>query len=133
MSLVSIFINISNQSVNFIISHLILGKIVNDIRLVDLLVESKNFFILYSILYIFFSCTSTLLLILLTNFILSSYTDPGYLSHETLDLKNIESLKLSEPIKNQFKKTCLKCNHQWKPPRAHHCKRCKKCVFKVFF
>ena len=32
---------------------------------------------------------------------------------------------------NDFSKTCVQCKEGWKPPRAHHCKRCKRCVFKV--
>mmetsp|Transcript_6708 Transcript_6708/g.19524 ORF Transcript_6708/g.19524 Transcript_6708/m.19524 type:complete len:202 (+) Transcript_6708:247-852(+) len=26
---------------------------------------------------------------------------------------------------------CHKCNNHWKPPRAHHCKTCKMCIFRM--
>lgn len=30
----------------------------------------------------------------------------------------------------QLAKECPKCK-VWKPPRAHHCKTCKKCIFRM--
>lgn len=27
--------------------------------------------------------------------------------------------------------TCKKCKDNWKPPRAHHCIHCNKCVFRM--
>lgn len=31
---------------------------------------------------------------------------------------------------DQLKKQCSKCR-AWKPPRAHHCKTCQKCIFRM--
>lgn len=27
--------------------------------------------------------------------------------------------------------TCKPCSHRWKPPRAHHCRKCNMCVFRM--
>ena len=41
---------------------------------------------------------------------------------------NIE-MPSSEIVKNRT--VCKKCNNLWKPLRAHHCKTCNKCVFRM--
>ena len=38
---------------------------------------------------------------------------------------------LSIKIDEKDLKLCQKCEMNWKPERAHHCSRCRVCVFKM--
>lgn len=49
------------------------------------------------------------------------FSDPGYISKD-----------ISPPDIDIDLFECVDCN-AWKPPRAHHCTVCQKCVIKVFF
>ncbi|EGR28672.1 zinc finger family protein, putative [Ichthyophthirius multifiliis] len=73
-----------------------------------------TFYILYIYLFIL-TCIS---------YLKSCFSDPGYISKNIkppLDLLDEKSINY-----------CQKCIHkQWKPMRAHHCKTCKKCVFRM--
>ncbi len=51
----------------------------------------------------------------------ASFTDAG-----PIMVKSIPEPRLCEMLS----KECDKCKG-WKPPRAHHCKNCKKCVFRM--
>jgi len=35
------------------------------------------------------------------------------------------------PAEIQNPRTCKICQGRWKPPRAHHCKTCQKCIFRM--
>jgi len=52
-----------------------------------------------------------------------SLSDPGFLPE---DLKQPEF-----EFKEEYNITCKRCKDAWKPPRAYHCKTCKRCVFKM--
>ena len=71
----------------------------------------------------------------ITNYIRAAFGDPGY-----VDKMNF--VKMSESVQKDKKKpedvlpekafkVCGPCNNIWKPPRAHHCRVCKRCVFRV--
>jgi len=51
----------------------------------------------------------------------ASFTDAG-----PIKIKSIPDPRLCDMLS----KECDKCK-AWKPPRAHHCKICKKCVFRM--
>lgn len=40
---------------------------------------------------------------------------------------------MKKPESLEIGSECSKCNIFWKPPRAYHCRICKKCVYKVIF
>eukprot|EP00441_Pelagodinium_beii_P009497 CAMPEP_0197690236 /NCGR_PEP_ID=MMETSP1338-20131121/108063_1 /TAXON_ID=43686 ORGANISM="Pelagodinium beii, Strain RCC1491" /NCGR_SAMPLE_ID=MMETSP1338 /ASSEMBLY_ACC=CAM_ASM_000754 /LENGTH=228 /DNA_ID=CAMNT_0043272663 /DNA_START=210 /DNA_END=893 /DNA_ORIENTATION=- len=46
-------------------------------------------------------------------------TDPGTI------------LDSSAPATFQNAKACTLCQGRWKPPRAHHCKTCRRCIFRM--
>lgn len=46
-------------------------------------------------------------------------TDPGTI------------LDSSAPESFQTPKACTLCQGRWKPPRAHHCKTCRRCIFRM--
>lgn len=37
----------------------------------------------------------------------------------------------SPPASFQNPRVCKLCQGQWKPPRAHHCKTCQRCIFRM--
>lgn len=47
-------------------------------------------------------------------------TDPG-----TINQKVCPPVGLSKPV------FCKLCGGRWKPPRAHHCKLCRRCIFRM--
>lgn len=51
--------------------------------------------------------------------IMASFRDPGFC---------VLTLTAPEDFKNGV--TCVIC-HSWKPPRAHHCRRCNRCVYRM--
>jgi palmitoyltransferase len=56
----------------------------------------------------------------------------SYYRSSTTDAGPITISKVPEPeLSSILSKTCSKCNNKWKPPRAHHCRTCKKCVFRM--
>lgn len=72
---------------------------------------------------------------LLYNYLKAICTDPGcppwYEGFEEQELENGKE-KDTDPCEPAIKKLpkCKKCNRQ-KPPRAHHCSICKRCVLKM--
>lgn len=46
-------------------------------------------------------------------------TDPGIIR------------ELSPPNDFLDPRSCKQCRNQWKPPRAHHCRVCRRCVFRM--
>ncbi|CAK68811.1 unnamed protein product (macronuclear) [Paramecium tetraurelia] len=53
----------------------------------------------------------------------ASISDPGEVRQKSIPLKLLL-------FHEMYDRKCRQCN-SWKPPRAHHCKRCKKCIFKM--
>lgn len=49
------------------------------------------------------------------------FADPGFCTNSPRD----------PPKGFQNAKTCTLCGTRWKPPRAHHCKTCRLCVFRM--
>lgn len=49
----------------------------------------------------------------------ASSTDPG----------TVPALEIPEGFKNP--RVCKICRGTWKPPRAHHCKSCHRCIFRM--
>jgi len=60
----------------------------------------------------------------LANFLRAAFSDPGYV--HLMNLKMPKNL-----LAEKLEKNCIKCNNRWKPPRAHHCRVCTKCVLKM--
>jgi palmitoyltransferase len=54
----------------------------------------------------------------------AAFSDPGY-----TDNMNFE--KPVDLLPDKYDKICMKCSKLWKPPRAHHCKTCDRCVFRM--
>lgn len=48
-------------------------------------------------------------------------TDPGTIK---------EDVKVPPHLEAEAR-SCKICNHRWKPVRAHHCKLCKRCIFRM--
>lgn len=46
-------------------------------------------------------------------------TDPGTIADS------------SPPSSMQHPRACKLCQGRWKPPRAHHCKTCRRCIFRM--
>ena len=64
----------------------------------------------------------TLFLLSLISYYRASFTNAG----------PITIIKIPEPrLTDILSKSCSKCLDNWKPPRAHHCRVCKKCVFRM--
>jgi len=74
--------------------------------------------------YILELTIKSMFLLVITNFLRAAYGDPGY----------VHLMKFTMPqnlFPDKLEKTCLKCNNRWKPPRAHHCKVCTKCILRM--
>jgi len=55
----------------------------------------------------------------LVSHVVAMTTDPG-------TIKEAEA-----PASFPNPKTCKLCGDRWKPPRAHHCKTCNRCIFRM--
>eukprot|EP00742_Colponemidia_sp_Colp-10_P009028 GILJ01009811.1.p1 GENE.GILJ01009811.1~~GILJ01009811.1.p1 ORF type:complete len:347 (-),score=28.87 GILJ01009811.1:127-1059(-) len=51
----------------------------------------------------------------------SAFTNPGV----------VPPMAVPKEIPQQLVRDCKKCSYYWKPPRAHHCKTCNKCIFRM--
>jgi hypothetical protein len=80
-------------------------------------VNNGSFTIFGWILYLVHNTVSLLLFVSFTK---ASISDPGFVQ-----------ANLSIPVSFKPGKKCQKCKDNWKPPRAHHCKICDKCVFRM--
>merc|ERR1719426_301347 len=49
-------------------------------------------------------------------------TDAGFIPRGT---------KVAEEVDGVGRRECTKCNDSWKPARAHHCRVCNRCVFRM--
>lgn len=75
------------------------------------------------------------LLTILCTMALLSYTlavvrDPGYIPSSYLPDLEDEGVALQEVKRKGGDRYCQKCE-QYKPPRAHHCRVCKRCVLRM--
>ena len=61
----------------------------------------------------------SIFLLIILSYLQCYFKDPGYVSAEA-----------PETFQENLKQVCKKCD-SWKPPRAHHCSKCRKCVFKM--
>ena len=50
------------------------------------------------------------------------FADPGKIPTDVQVPDTVDTTRLN---------SCEKCSMKWKPPRAHHCKECGDCIFKV--
>ena len=67
-----------------------------------------------------FHINLVLLLLTLVSYSRAVFTDAGPIT-----------IKKPPGMAKLLSETCKKCKDQWKPPRAHHCSRCNKCVFRM--
>lgn len=49
-------------------------------------------------------------------------TDPGSVPHD--------AIPLASATEEEKLRVCLKCGH-YKPPRAHHCSECGRCIVRM--
>lgn len=75
----------------------------------------------------------------LISYLRGSLSDPGYVHN----LKLVRDSNRSKLTYASFKerpvdllpekelKDCAFCERAWKPPRAHHCRQCMRCVIRV--
>jgi len=61
------------------------------------------------------------LLLVFTSHVKAMTTDPGIIE---------EDVKVPPQLEAQAR-TCKICDNRWKPVRAHHCKLCKRCIFRM--
>eukprot|EP00918_Siedleckia_nematoides_P101209 GHVU01221140.1.p1 GENE.GHVU01221140.1~~GHVU01221140.1.p1 ORF type:complete len:229 (+),score=17.79 GHVU01221140.1:313-999(+) len=60
-------------------------------------------------------------LLALSSHFMAVFADPGFCSN----------LQKTAPSKVKLVRHCKECGFQWKPPRAHHCRVCQRCVFRM--
>lgn len=71
--------------------------------------------------------------------IMAVCADPGSLDTYMCPFEGLPEATLREKAKTMkaedmelvYGSKCDKCNGRWKPPRAHHCNRCDKCIFRM--
>lgn len=64
-------------------------------------------------------------------YLISFFSNPGYLDNNVnFDTKCVANNEKYNMLMHQYTGYCQICKC-WKPPRAHHCRRCQKCVFKM--
>ncbi|GAV62531.1 zf-DHHC domain-containing protein [Cephalotus follicularis] len=84
-------------------------------------------------------CLNTLLFTLLASLCLFSFfvcvlTDPGFVPSSYIpDVEGISNVSDHHQLDNQYgaqERHCDKCS-TYKPPRAHHCKVCRRCIMRM--
>ncbi|KAH7287534.1 hypothetical protein KP509_32G060600 [Ceratopteris richardii] len=77
---------------------------------------------------IFFSCLTVMAII---SYMLAIFRDPGRIPHSYMPDMEDESTPVHEvKRKSGDLRYCQKCE-SYKPPRAHHCRVCKRCVLRM--
>eukprot|EP00922_Rhytidocystis_sp_ex-Travisia-forbesii_P039852 GHVS01059293.1.p1 GENE.GHVS01059293.1~~GHVS01059293.1.p1 ORF type:complete len:398 (+),score=34.51 GHVS01059293.1:136-1329(+) len=54
----------------------------------------------------------------------------AWISHALAVLTNT-AIKLPVGNPGQLDKSCDRCGGRWKPPRAHHCRSCSRCIYRM--
>lgn len=90
---------------------------------------NKNILTLQNNLFIDFVYSLIIFILAFSNYILAAFRDPGVFRKINKNQFPQEILDHGYPFE-----ICSKCvGNPWKPPRAHHCRHCKKCIYLVCY